>query len=205
MIITIINYGLGNPNSIQNMIKRIGGKCQISSDKNVIANADKLILPGVGHFKKGMENLRNSGLIEILNNRVLKNKIPVLGICLGMQLLTKHSEEGDCEGLGWIDAQTVKFRFTEESDLKIPHMGWNEVHYIKQSYINQDLSTNPRNYFVHSYYVKCNNQNDILATSHYGFDFTCAVEHENIIGMQFHPEKSHKYGMEILNNFCKQS
>lgn len=202
-MVIIINYGLGNPNSIQNMIKRIGYTAQISSDKNVIAQADKLILPGVGHFKKGMENLRDSGLIEILNEQILINRKPILGICLGMQLMTKHSEEGDCDGLGWADAKTIKFQFSKESNLKIPHMGWNEVHYKKQSFINQNLSSNPRNYFVHSYYVECENRDDILATAHYGFDFTCAFEHENIIGMQFHPEKSHKYGMEILNNFCK--
>ena len=202
-MLCIIDYGLGNPNSIQNMIKRIGGNCQISSDKSVIADADKLILPGVGHFKKGMENLKNSGLIEILNEQVLQNKVPILGICLGMQLMTKHSEEGDCVGLSWVDATTIKFSFVRESNLKIPHMGWNDVHYKKQSIINQDLTTEPRNYFVHSYYVECKNQNDVLATTHYGIDFISAFEHKNIIGMQFHPEKSHKYGMEILNNFCK--
>lgn len=198
-MVLIIDYKIGNLLSVQNMLKYIGVTSKISSSIEDIKNADKLILPGVGHFKTGMENLAKSGLIDVLHEEVLIKKKNILGICLGMQLMTKHSEEGDCDGLGWIDATTKKFQLSEP--LKVPHMGWNNVNYKKDTALNKNISKEPRHYFVHSYFVDCNNKEDVLATTLYGNEFVAAFQHENIYGVQFHPEKSHKYGMELLRNF----
>ena len=202
-IVSIIDYGMGNLHSISKALKHASPETNVivTSDAETILNADRVVFPGVGAMRDCMKALNELNLISVIKQAAQTK--PFLGICLGMQLMTKHSEEGDCVGLSWVDATTIKFSFVRESNLKIPHMGWNDVHYKKQSIINQDLTTEPRNYFVHSYYVECKNQNDVLATTHYGIDFISAFEHKNIIGMQFHPEKSHKYGMEILNNFCK--
>lgn len=184
------------------MLAYLGIKSRISSDYSDIASADRLILPGVGHFQHGMEQLQQLGLLEILKKEVLVNKKPILGICLGMQLLTKHSEEGNMAGMGFIDAQTKKLAL-KESSLKVPHMGWNSVRFQKESVLTADISAEPRYYFVHSYYVECTNQEDILCTTNYGDDFVSGFQHNNIFGLQFHPEKSHKFGMELLANFCK--
>jgi glutamine amidotransferase len=199
---TIINYNLGNPKSIKNMLAYLGFDSIISSDPIVISSSDRLILPGVGHFQHGMEQLEKLGLVEILNKAVLEKKTPILGICLGMQLLTKHSEEGNLDGLGFIDAQTKKFEL-QDASLKVPHMGWNTVEFKKDSLINTGVPISPRYYFVHSYFVDCANQDDILCTTQYGQEFVSGFQHQNIFGLQFHPEKSHKYGMELLANFCK--
>jgi glutamine amidotransferase len=199
---TILNYNLGNPKSIKNMLGYLGFDAHITSDPNEIENAERLILPGVGHFQHGMEQLEQLGLIEILQEAVIKNKKPILGICLGMQLLTKFSEEGNVEGLGFIDAQTKKFNL-DDPKLKIPHMGWNTVKFNKESELTTEIRSNPRYYFVHSYYVECNDKNDVLCTTQYGQDFVSGFQHENIFGLQFHPEKSHKFGLELLANFCK--
>jgi len=198
----IINYNLGNPKSIKNMLGYLGIDAQISSDPNEIENAERMILPGVGHFQHGMEQLEQLGLIEVLNKVVQVDKKPILGICLGMQLLTKHSEEGNLDGLGFIQAQTLKFNL-HDAQLKIPHMGWNTVQFKKESNLRNEIRPNPRYYFVHSYYVECNNTADILCTTNYGVEFVSGFQHNNIFGLQFHPEKSHKYGMELLANFCK--
>ena len=201
-MITIINYNAGNIKSIQNMLKRIGAKSCISADAKEIEQAEKLILPGVGHFDYGMKNLQESGLIEVLNKKVLIDKVPLLGICLGAQLLGNRSEEGILSGLGWIDMEVVKFDENKlPENLKIPHMSWNEINIKKQSNLLIGLSNESRFYFVHSYHMKCNNENDILANTNYGYEFTSAVEKENIFGVQFHPEKSHKFGMRLLENF----
>ena len=198
-MINIVDYGIGNLKSILNILNHIGVESRISNSVQDIKNADKLILPGVGHFKTGMENLAKTELIDVLNEEVLIKKKNILGICLGMQLMTKHSEEGDCDGLGWIDATTRKFQLSEH--LKIPHMGWNNVNYKKDTALNKNISAEPRHYFVHSYFVDCKHQEDVLATTLYGTEFVAAFQHENIYGVQFHPEKSHKYGMELLRNF----
>lgn len=201
-MLVIIDYNSGNLQSIKNLLKKIGLSSLISSRIEDAENASKLILPGVGHFDNGMAQLKKSGLIEVLNQRVLKDKIPIFGICLGAQLLTKGSEEGTEPGLGWIDAQTVKFDRSKMSDnLKVPHMGWNEVRLKKPSKLFQNMPEDPRFYFVHSYHIHCNNPADQLLTAQYGHEITAAVEHENILGVQFHPEKSHKFGMQLLANF----
>lgn len=202
-MIVIIDYGIGNLASVLNMFKKIGvSDVCISKDEAIIANATKLLLPGVGAFDAGMNNLEQSHLIPLLNKKVLEEKVPVLGICLGMQLLTKRSEEGVKTGLGWIDAETVKFNLNPALKLKVPHMGWN---YIKVRIQNPliDMQSKNRFYFVHSYYVKCFDESQSLATSNFGIDFTCMVNKDNIYGAQFHPEKSLKFGMKVLENFAK--
>jgi|ERR1700757_728371 len=202
-MIVVVDYGIGNLASVLNMFKKIGVKdvC-ISSDKTVIEKAAKILLPGVGAFDAGMTNLEKCGLIDVLFNKAIVEKVPVLGICLGMQLLTQKSEEGLKNGLGWIDAETVKFNFNPELKLKTPHMGWN---YIKVNKVNPLIDTQSKNrfYFVHSYYVKCFDETQSIATSNYGIDFTCIVNKGNIYGAQFHPEKSLKFGMKLLDNFAK--
>ena len=200
-MITIVNYGLGNLGSISNMLNRIGKTSELATSIEQIMKAEKLILPGVGSFDLAMKNLNESGLLNTLNDKVLNQRTPVLGICLGMQLLTKGSEEGKLPGLGWIDAYTYKF--TNNNTLKVPHMGWNEVHVSKPHALINSLSVPSRYYFVHSYYVKYNDREDELMSCNYGIDFTCAIQHENIMGVQFHPEKSHKFGMELLRNFSE--
>jgi len=202
-MIVIIDYGIGNLASVFNMFKKIGVKdVVVSNDKDVITRATKLLLPGVGSFDAGVTNLENSGLIPILNKRVVEEKVPILGICLGMQLLTKQSEEGQKKGLGWIDAETIKFNLDPALKLKVPHMGWNYIK-VKKNNPLIDLETKNRFYFVHSYYVKCFDESQSIATSNFGVDFTCMVNKDNIFGAQFHPEKSLKFGMKLLENFSK--
>jgi glutamine amidotransferase len=201
-MIVIIDYGMGNLGSIKNMLRWVGEKSEISSDKNVIANAEKLILPGVGAFDNGMKNIRKRGLIPVINRKVKKEKIPVLGICLGVQLMSRKSEEGRLPGLGWMNCETVRFSFEKEMGLEIPHMGWNTVRKMKRSRLMDDLTGEVRFYFVHSYHLVCRDPKDILMQTRYGIDFTSAVEKGNILGVQFHPEKSHRFGMTVLKNFA---
>ena len=200
-MITIINYGMGNLGSIQNMLKKIGTESNITSNSNEILNARKIILPGVGSFDRAMENLKALNLIEVPNKKALIDNVPILGICLGMQLLAKNSEEGNSSGLGWIDANVLKFNV--DKALKIPHMGWNLVSNKKEHELFKNMYPEPRFYFVHSYYFKCNDSKDILTNTEYGVEFTSAISKKNIIGVQFHPEKSHKFGMKLLENFAK--
>ncbi len=201
-MIYIIDYGLGNLGSIQNMIKRVGGESKIIDNPNQLTSPTKIILPGVGAFDTGMKKLNENNWISVLNNEVLVNKIPVLGICLGMQLMTNSSEEGNLKGLGWIDANVKKFIFDNNS-YKIPHMGWNRVKVAKDSYLFDSTESN-KFYFVHSYYVETNNPSDNLLYSNYGNEFVSAFQKENIIGLQFHPEKSHKFGINLFNKFINQ-
>ena len=202
-MIIIIDYGMGNVGSILNMLKKIGENAMISGVSNDIMTADKLILPGVGAFDHGMAHLSERGLIPLLNKRVLEDKCPILGICLGMQLLSCRSEEGELPGLGWVDAETRRFQFNGElGHLKIPHMGWNEVRANGQPPLFERFEKTPRFYFVHSYHVCCKRPEDVMATSFYGYEFTAAIGKENVMGTQFHPEKSHHYGMHLLRNFA---
>lgn len=203
-MITIIDYGAGNIKSVQNMLKKLGVESILTNKIEEIEKASKLILPGVGHFDHGMKNLKRTNLIEILNKKVIQEKTPILGICLGAQMLGTKSEEGQELGLGWIDMDIVKFDSTKMGkSLKIPHMSWNEITIQKKSKLLEGFENNSRFYFVHSFHIKTNNQDDVLTTSNYGYDFVSAVEHENIYGVQFHPEKSHKFGMKLLENFSK--
>ncbi len=202
-MITIINYNAGNIKSIQNMFKRIGVESIISNKEDEIKNASKLILPGVGHFDYGMANLKETGLIELLNQQVLSENKPILGICLGAQMLGKKSEEGKEVGLNWIDMSVNKFNINKmDKPHKIPHMGWADVTTKKKSKLFKDMYDNPRYYFVHSYHMNPNNKENALCESNYGYSFVSAVEHNNIFGVQFHPEKSHKFGMKLLENYA---
>lgn len=203
-MITIIDYGMGNVGSIKNMLKKAGHKSNITSKIHEIKDAEKIILPGVGSFDNGIKHLSELNLKDVLDEKVLDEKTPVMGICLGMQLMTKNSEEGKLPGLGWLNAKTIRFKFNWDSLLKIPHMGWNSVKIEKKSKIFQDMyAQENRFYFVHSYHVVCNNQEDILTTTFYGYNFASGFERDNIIGLQFHPEKSHKFGMQVLKNFAE--
>lgn len=200
MQVVIIDYGLGNLLSVKNMFKKIGVDATISSDFSVIKDAPKLLLPGVGAFDYGMQKIKDSGLQEVLNQKVLIDKTPILGICLGLQIMTKSSEEGVLPGLGWFNAVTKKFRL-DDSSLKVPHMGWNEISIKKQSKLLDGMYDDARFYFVHSYHLDSQEASDVLLTARYGYDFVCGLEKENILGVQFHPEKSHKFGMKLLSNF----
>lgn len=201
-MITIVDYGMGNLGSVLNMLKHLGCyKASIASDLKKIETADKLILPGVGSFKKAMENLEEGGFLPILEDKVLQNKTPIMGICLGMQLLFNKSEEGGFNGLGWIEGDVVRFNNKENKKLKIPHMGWNVVDIKKESNLSKDMYYENKFYFVHSYHALCRHENDVLMTTKYGYEFVSAVERDNISGFQFHPEKSHKYGKKLFENF----
>ena len=203
-MITIIDYGIGNLNSIKNMLKHIGTDALISNKIVDIENAEKLVLPGVGSFDYGMEQLKQSGLIETLNKIVLQKRTPILGICLGVQLMTESSEEGKSKGLGWINGKTIPF---DKSKLtpnhKIPHMGWTDVYGFEKSKLFTDMYDEPRFYFVHSYHLHIKNPAKVLVKAKYGYEFAAGIEYDNIVGVQFHPEKSHKFGMKLLDNFVK--
>lgn len=199
-MIHIVNYGLGNLGSIKNMLSRLGYNSVITSDPQDILDAEKIILPGVGAFDTGMEHLNTHNWIGNLEQKALVEKIPVLGICLGMQLMTRKSEEGVLPGLGWVNGEVVRFA---DASLKVPHMGWNVVKSLRGDSILGDTEEKEiRFYFVHSYYVKLENPVDELGIAHYGRNFVAAFQKDNIIGVQFHPEKSHKFGMNLLKKFA---
>jgi len=205
-MLVIIDYGMGNLHSVLKAFKRLRIEAKVSADIAEIQAADKLILPGVGHFKKGMDNLYESGLVQTLNQEVLEKGKPILGICLGMQLFTKSSEEGDSTGLGWLDAETVEFSFPEtEKKYRIPHIGWNSLSLRNERVLYQGMNANPSFYFVHSYYVKSNNEMDVAATTEYGLSFTSSIVKDNIFATQFHPEKSHDDGLKLLQNFVENA
>lgn len=202
-MIVIVDYGVGNLKSILTKFRRLEIAAAISSDPEEIAAAEKLMLPGVGHFGAGMDYLKRSGLVPTLARKVLEEKTPILGICLGMQLFARHSEEGDAEGLGWIDADVR--RFSASLGLQVPHVGWNTLSIRKSSPILEGLDAGARFYFTHSYHMCCNDAADVLAVTRYGEDFVSVVQRENIFGTQFHPEKSHGYGIRLVQNFARLS
>lgn len=204
-MIAIVNLGIGNVGSIVNMLRRAGAAAVATDDPIQIAAARKLILPGVGAFDKAVERLEALGLRPVLEEKVMKDRVPILGICLGMQLLTHGSEEGRAAGLGWIPGVTRRFDFGPSTALKIPHMGWNTVRTHRTSRLFNGLEDDPRFYFVHSYHVVCDDPSHVAATCSYGYDFACAVTLGNVAGVQFHPEKSHRFGLQLLKNFAESS
>jgi glutamine amidotransferase len=200
-MIAIIDYDMGNLGSIKNMIKKVGGESIITNDIEIISKANGIILPGVGSFDTGVDNLKKYKLFDLIKDVALCEKKPLLGICLGMQLMTNRSEEGVQEGLGLVNAETIKFK--EDNDRKIPYMGWNIVDKSENSVLFNNFVQPPRFYFVHSYYVKCNEEQDVVGRSKYGYVFDSAFERGNILGVQFHPEKSHRFGMILMEGFLK--
>ena len=200
-MIAIVNYGVGNLASIKNMLKKAGFESELVTDPIAIEKSSKIILPGIGAFDHCMIEFNKSGLREAVTNKVMKEKTPLLGICVGLQMLMESSEEGVEPGLGWIAGKTIKFKKEELGDLKIPHMGWTNVRVAKNTLLTEGLGSQPRFYFVHSYHVQPDDKSDEMLTAQYGYEFTAAINRGNIYGAQFHPEKSHKYGMKILENF----
>jgi len=205
-MITIVDYGMGNLGSIFNMFKKIGVSSCITSDVEQIDAAEKILLPGVGAFDTAMARINASGLREVLNRKALEEKIPILGICLGMQLLTNSSEEGRLAGLGWIPAKTLAFKGRIDTPpYKVPHMGWNVVEKQTPSSLTEGFEDfeEVRFYFVHSYHVRCDDENNAILRTTYGLTFDSAIQMGNIFGAQFHPEKSHKFGKKLLQNFAR--
>jgi glutamine amidotransferase len=200
-MITIVDYGMGNLGSIENMFRRIGVPAEVARDLRAVERARKILLPGVGAFDGAMQRINESGLRTVLDHKALRERIPIMGICLGMQLLTRSSEEGRLPGLGWIAAVTR--RFPNDMGLKVPHMGWNVVRSARASALTEGLPADARYYFVHSYYVQTDSPVDSLQTTDYGITFDAVVGHGNLYGAQFHPEKSHKFGMRFLANFAR--
>ena len=201
-MIAIIDYSMGNVASIARMLKKLGVDSKLTRDPDEICAAEKLILPGVGAFDTGMRNLADSKIKDVLQHIIIEERKPVLGICLGMQLLFNRSEEGVEPGLSWIDGDVKRFRFSGEQKEKVPHMGWNVVIPSPRNALFVDLHKDARFYFVHSYFTVPNDSSDIAATTEHGSRFCCAVSRGNIHGVQFHPEKSHKFGLQLLKNFA---
>lgn len=202
-MIHIVDYGAGNIGSVLNMIKRVGGQALPTGDARVLSAATKILLPGVGSFDNAMQKLQSLGLVEVLRERAAAG-IPFLGICLGMQLLASGSEEGVLPGLDLISGTVRKFLLdTSQTSLKIPHMGWNLIRHVKDSRLTAGLDDRSRFYFVHSYHYECANAADRLLETQHGYAFTSGVERGNVMGVQFHPEKSHRYGMQLIKNFVE--
>jgi glutamine amidotransferase len=201
--VIIVDYGLGNLGSIANMIRKCGWSSEISANHTVINKANCIILPGVGAFDRGMDNIEQLGLLDILKRKANEDLVPFLGICLGMQLMTKRSQEGNMNGLGFIDAYCKRFESVQ--NLRIPHMGWNSVKQLKKSRFVNNVDSETRYYFVHSYHVVCNNPDVPLFDCDYGGNFTAAFEHRNLLGVQFHPEKSHNFGKELISGFLNNA
>lgn len=203
-MIGIIDYGVGNIKAFENIYNRLHIPVKVLKSLNDFVDVNKLILPGVGAFDHTMQTFIDSGMREITEQFVFEKKVPIMGICVGMQLLAKGSDEGVLEGLGWIDGIVKKFDESKiEFDTHLPHMGWNDVDINRETKLFKDFPDDPKFYFLHSYYFVCNNPNNIIATSNYGIEFSSAVACENIYGVQFHPEKSHQYGVKLLENFSK--
>jgi len=199
----IVDYGMGNLRSIQKKVLIHDPNAIISGKSRDIFLAHRLILPGVGHFSKGISNIKTRGLLKPLNDRVVNNGIPVLGICLGMQLMANKSEEGNDNGLGWIKADAIKFKIEDTVKFKVPHIGWNSLSIKKKSELFRNIPSNALFYFIHSFYLECHNHDDIIAYTEYEASFASVIQKKNILGVQFHPEKSHDLGMALLENFFK--
>ena len=203
-MITIIDYGLGNVLACVNVYSRLNIPVAVAKSANDLVNATKLILPGVGSFDHAMQQLDQSGMRQPVEQLVLQNAMPVLGICVGMQMLAKFSDEGELPGLGWIDGKVKKFDLsTMPSGTNLPHMGWNDVKPVVDGGLFKGMEQDARFYFLHSFYFECHQQSNVLAVTDYGGQFSCAVRRDNVYGVQFHPEKSHHFGSQLLKNFAK--
>lgn len=201
--VVIIDYSMGNLRSVQKALEHIGVDAVISNELETISKAKKLILPGVGHFAQGVKNLKKLNLWELLNKRVNVDKTPILGICLGMQLMASSSEEGNVEGLGWFEAKVVRFKVLDTLRYKVPHIGWNTISIRNNSLMLNNLDPDSKFYFVHSYHFQNSNERFIIATTNYEYEFVSVVVKDNIFGVQFHPEKSQENGSILLSNFIK--
>lgn len=203
-MITIIDYGLGNVLAFVNVYKRLNIPVAVAKRADDLAQASKLILPGVGSFDHAIKQLNMSGMRESVEQLVKRDGIPILGICVGMQILAACSDEGKLPGLGWIDGKVKKFDIASmPSGTYLPHMGWNDVKPARDSRLFKGMETDSRFYFLHSYYFECHQQQDVLAVTDYGGLFSCAIHHDNVYGVQFHPEKSHHFGTQLLKNFAE--
>jgi len=203
-VITIVDYGSSNLGSMQNMLKKVGASSKIAAAPQELEGATKIIVPGVGSFDAGMKKLQQSGMIPMLNRKALVERVPTRGVCLGMHLMTRSSEEGDLPGLGWIDAHTRRFDQHRDPSIKVPHMGWNEVVPAKGSELIGQFPVDARFYFAHSFHVVCASAEDVLLSMSYGANtFVAAFQRANLMGAQFHPEKSHRFGMAFLRNFVE--
>lgn len=202
-MIGIIDYGLGNVKAFVTVYKNLNIPCMVAKDARDFENASKLILPGVGAFDYAMQRLEESGLRQPLDELVLECRMPILGICVGMQILARSSEEGKLPGLGWIDADVKKFNSASAGKvMQVPHMGWNDIKPVKANSLLRNLETDARFYFLHSFYVDPNESEDVIAVTDYYGEFACAVNSRNVFGVQFHPEKSHQNGIQLLKNFA---
>lgn len=203
-MITIIDYGLGNVLAFVNVYNRLNIPISVAKSSSDLRNATRLILPGVGSFDHAMRQLDQSGMRQVVEQLVMHEKMPVLGICVGMQMLANSSDEGELPGLGWIDGQVKKFELsTMPPGTNLPHMGWNDVIPVAEGGLFKGLELESRFYFLHSFYFDCNQKSNVLAVSDYGGNFSCAVRQENVYGVQFHPEKSHHFGSQLLKNFAE--
>jgi len=202
-MISVIDYGVCNLGSMLNMLRKAGAQAQLASTASDIDRAEKIILPGVGAFDNGIAALTERGLVEPLRRKALRDKVPLLGVCLGMQMLGRRSEEGKLDGLGLLDAEAQRFRFDADSGFKVPHMGWSQLLPRRDSVLLRALETRSRFYFCHSYHLVCKDGADVLARAGYGGEFVAIVQRDNVYGVQFHPEKSHRFGMELLHNFAE--
>jgi imidazole glycerol-phosphate synthase subunit HisH len=202
MKLVVVDAGIGNLGAIPNMLKRIGASATVTNDRDEIASADRLILPGVGAFDPAMQTLNDLGIVDVLTEKAMGQRIPVLGVCLGMQLLFEGSEEGDLAGLGWVPGRVVRFRLNgSDPTLRVPHMGWNWVEQANDAALLDGFDETPRFYFAHSYHVEPLEPADVAGWTDYGYRFAAAVQHDNIGGIQFHPEKSHRFGLRVFENF----
>ena len=204
-MIAIVDYGMGNLGSVQNMLRKLGADSVRTSDPSEIAQADRLVLAGIGGFDGAMERLEDAGLVPVLNERVIEKQVPVLGVCLGMQVMAKSSTEGTRPGLGWVDAEVIRFDFPEEERLPVPHMGWEVVTPTRKSPLFDQDGPEPRFYFSHAFHLVCHDPADVAATTTYGYEFAAAIHRDNIVGTQFHPEKSHVFGLDVYRRFIELS
>jgi glutamine amidotransferase len=202
-MIVIVDYKTANLGSIVNMFKRIGAAARVAETPAQLRGATALVLPGIGHFDTCARHLRNAGFAQALEEPVLQRRLPLLGICVGAQLLTRGSEEGSEPGLGWVSAETLRFPDLPGADYKVPHMGWNLVQPQQAHPLFSQYEATPRFYFVHSFYMRCDTPDSMLAKTKHGLEFASAIVRDNIVGVQFHPEKSHRFGMQFLRNFAR--